>query len=819
MEKIFSPAIHLINKLNYARKFLLLGLIYLIAVSFVVYNLYSHLGNSIRRSEKQLQGIALIQPIVQTIQLMQEHRGLELAVLSGNEAMRADHQTKEQQVNNALTKLNQQWLSDATLSQDWQRIINHWQNLEKKQYSLSTDDNFAAHIALIDKLQQFEISIADKYYLNSNSDIALHYLLDTAINKLPMALEQLGQMRAFGSSILTKKQLTENERIKLFSLIVEFNSAFKSLNINLKKTVHYNDIVKTNLLTASIDIDLAAKQLIDLVKDDILTNHFYTPPNDYFKTATGTINKGYYQLNKNLFPSIELLLKYRIETSKTEILINITIALLSLLFAFYIFICIYYTIVHNVKTLARSAKQFANGDFKERAELISDDELSQIVNSFNEMADSFGIVLEKQQDSEQRLQAIINSALDAVIQMNQQGLITGWNKQAEVIFGWRKEEILGLELTTIIPPRYHDAHNSGLQNYLKTGKAMICHSMVELYGLHRLGHEFPVEISLSPIKTKQGIEFNAFIRDITERKHARTVLQESEMRFRQILQDIPTVAVQSYDENGIIHYWNNASEHFYGYTAEEAIGCNITELLILPEGRNMFNHNMRQIFLTKQLIPAEELTCVHKEGHEVDVYCSYAYVHIPDKSPEIFCLDIDLTELKHSEAILQEKEQLLQEAQEVANLGYYITDLKTNAWKTSPVLNRIFGIDENFNITIDNWLNLIVPEYREEMRTNFQQAIMEPNKYNSAIYKIIRPNDGQARWVLASGRVEIDEDNDTLRMVGTVLDITEKKAIEDELQILSLAVQQSPNSIVITDIDANIQFVNKAFTKITGYSF
>jgi len=124
-----------------------------------------------------------------------------------------------------------------------------------------------------------------------------------------------------------------------------------------------------------------------------------------------------------------------------------------------------------------------------------------------------------------KLEAFFESSIDAVVQMDFDGHITGWNQQAEKIFGWSAEEILDQTIAeTIIPERYRDAHNKGMKKYLKTGESSVLNTLIEIHALHRDGYEFPVELSISVMDSADLQEFNAYIRDISERKHAETVI-------------------------------------------------------------------------------------------------------------------------------------------------------------------------------------------------------------------------------------------------------------------------------------------------------
>ncbi|MCI0395708.1 MAG: GAF domain-containing protein [Chloroflexi bacterium] len=122
-------------------------------------------------------------------------------------------------------------------------------------------------------------------------------------------------------------------------------------------------------------------------------------------------------------------------------------------------------------------------------------------------------------ESEHRTRLFLNTALDAVVTVDDRGLITGWNDYAEQIFGWSGPEILGQPLlTTIVPPQYREAYTTGFDRFLKLGERRILNQRIEITALHRSGHEFPVELTVAPVMLRGRYVFNAFIRDITERK-------------------------------------------------------------------------------------------------------------------------------------------------------------------------------------------------------------------------------------------------------------------------------------------------------------
>ncbi len=125
---------------------------------------------------------------------------------------------------------------------------------------------------------------------------------------------------------------------------------------------------------------------------------------------------------------------------------------------------------------------------------------------------------QEHRQSEERTARIIDTALDAVVTMDYQGLITGWNSHAESTFGWTSEEAIGRRMSeTIIPVQYREAHERGVQRFLLTSEGKLVNERIEITALRRNGEEFPVELAICPLKLEQGWAFSAFIRDITVR--------------------------------------------------------------------------------------------------------------------------------------------------------------------------------------------------------------------------------------------------------------------------------------------------------------
>jgi PAS domain S-box-containing protein len=123
--------------------------------------------------------------------------------------------------------------------------------------------------------------------------------------------------------------------------------------------------------------------------------------------------------------------------------------------------------------------------------------------------------------SEETTRLILNSALDAIVCIDTDGCIIVWNPQAEKVFGFTENEVMGRRLSdTIIPTQYRALHEAGLKRYLTNGQHKVLNTLFEISALHRNGREFPIELTIIPMRLKENVFFCAFIRDITGRREA-----------------------------------------------------------------------------------------------------------------------------------------------------------------------------------------------------------------------------------------------------------------------------------------------------------
>jgi PAS domain S-box-containing protein len=179
------------------------------------------------------------------------------------------------------------------------------------------------------------------------------------------------------------------------------------------------------------------------------------------------------------------------------------------------------SISRPIGELKDAALKIGQGELATRITVSSKDEIGVLAGAFNQMAADLSRALEALRESESHSRLIIETAHDAFIAIDVDGVIIDWNRQAENLFGWSREEAAGRRFDdTIVAPQAHQDQVEGSEHFLSTGEGLVLDQRLEMTAKHRQGHQFPVELTVWPIQLGQTYRFNAFIHDISERKQA-----------------------------------------------------------------------------------------------------------------------------------------------------------------------------------------------------------------------------------------------------------------------------------------------------------
>jgi PAS domain S-box-containing protein len=266
---------------------------------------------------------------------------------------------------------------------------------------------------------------------------------------------------------------------------------------------------------------------------------------------------------------------------------------------------------------------------------------------------------------------LLEALPDAVVAVDREGIIVQANSQAQELFGYECDQLIGQKVEMLVPASYRIRHQQHREKFVQTPKTRRMGADLDLYGRRRNGSEFPVEISLSPVSTEKGTLVLSAIRDISDRKriaeelrraneelHRRSNEQLGEYRSRLAsIIDSSEDAILSKDLDGVITSWNKGAEHIYGYKPEEVVGKHIS--LLTPGDRPDEISEILQKIARGESTEHYESARVTKDGRQLSVSISVSPLR--NAAGEIVgasAIARDITAQKRTEGQLRQSQKM-----------------------------------------------------------------------------------------------------------------------------------------------------------------
>ena len=419
------------------------------------------------------------------------------------------------------------------------------------------------------------------------------------------------------------------------------------------------------------------------------------------------------------------------------------------------------------------------------------------------------------EESRIRFRSISDASHDAIIMINSQSQVVYWNRAAERIFGYTDKEIIGRNVSHyILPQADASTHTERIAGFGKDTFADVTGRTLELTARRKSGDHFPIELSLSAVDLNGSWHAVASIRDITERQQTVNALVESEEKFRHVVEE--SVEAICLIRGNQFLFINSRFTEIFGYSEDEVLSetFSVTDL-ISPEDQDL-QREISLRFRARELDNSLISFSIHDKSGEVHyVEASLSTIRYSGKQA-ILAILRDLTEQRDAQKALRENEErfrlLAENAQDV--IFRFVFDPEPHYEYISPAVEKFTGYaPEEFYQDPELSLKIIHPEDIELYRQKFYNG----QEYDELVRLRWLKKDGGFVWAEQRNVIVRNPDGSVQAVEGIIRDITKQYLGDQERRVLSHVIEKSPNSIIITDANGTIEYVNSRFTEVTGF--
>jgi|GEM_PF-407689 len=432
-------------------------------------------------------------------------------------------------------------------------------------------------------------------------------------------------------------------------------------------------------------------------------------------------------------------------------------------------------------------------------------------------------------ERETRIAAILDTAVDGIITINERGNIETFNPAAEKIFGYRAEDILGRNINMLMSGEDRELHDTYMKRYLTTNQPKILGIRREVMGLRADGTSFPMQLAVSEMRLGSRCHFTGIIRDITLTRQAERLLQDT-MAFKQGILDSAKLSIISTDARGIIQTFNAAAQQMLGYGEKELIGKVTPEIF----------HDRDEI-TQRSIKISEELGQGVRPGFET--FVAKARIGIADeqqwtyisKSGKRFPVALTMTALHDQRdniigfvAIARDISRQQQAEEEISRFKTTLDMTLDCVFMFSPESLRFFyvnqGAMEQIGYTYTELLRMTPVDIMTEHDVTSFRTMLQPmidGRRNALTFESYhRHRNGSLIPVEIFLQYIYPVDQEP-RFVAIVRDITERRRTAENLahaeERARLLLESAGEGIYGLDLLGNITFVNPATARMLGY--
>lgn len=304
----------------------------------------------------------------------------------------------------------------------------------------------------------------------------------------------------------------------------------------------------------------------------------------------------------------------------------------------------------------------------------------------------------------------------------------------------------------------------------------------------------------------------AVARDVTDQKQMAKKRDESEKKYRSLFYNAQVALFRTSIDGQLIEI-NNRYAEIAGYDTIDDCMAEYSPKSAWkdPEARNEF---LKRIQKTGSVSDYEALI-IRKDG--TAAWILFSATVFPDEG-YIEGSIVNITDRKQADQDRKNLQNQLTQAQKMAKVGHYLFDVKKKSWTNSAELNTIFGIDDSFKRDVSGWLQIVHPDYQDQLSGYLKDHVLTQHQKFDMEYKIVDQRTGQEKWIHGLGDLKFDENDEPIEMFGTIQDITERRRMEESLRLTQFIFDKAAIGIFHLSSDGQILTVNEQAAKNLGYT-
>jgi len=508
--ELFSPAIKIINKMRYKKKITFMALLFFIPIGIQFFYHIDTIYKQKNNLNQQLQSLDSNKNLVLLIKKIAEYRGLNQKHVNTQNIFKDRINKLEEEINILFSEVESPFLRQNPLFKKSHESWIEIKNRDKKSF-----DKYSQTIKLLINLVDSNMHTGSQQY----QTIQLHYISDILHNKLLWLSEHLAQTRGIGSRILSKKEITDQEKTDLLHLytLIKANHDAISTSQYLNK-IYYE---QENLY---IQDTLELNQFLNILNENFITNSKFAISSKEFFTYASNIIQNKYKMRENLLKIYKSLIKEQQQSLTNKANYSFVLISLLLFFMFYIIGAFYYSVIRSLKQLNYASMEITKGHLQTTLITDTEDELNDAFITFNQMAES---IRENTAFLDGYKIAIDESSI--VSKTDIHGFITYANQKFCDISGYKKSELLGKPHNII---RHPDVPREIFKELWKTIKAKeVWQGIVP--NKRKDGTTYIVNATIIPMLDANGNikEYIAVRHDITELEESKELLKKQETDY------------------------------------------------------------------------------------------------------------------------------------------------------------------------------------------------------------------------------------------------------------------------------------------------